>query len=96
MTVKQYVLPLLATQVTDLAICPPPFQRAVLNIRYHLDLLNQSVPHLNSLFDRTYSDLDATNRAIVITNLEAGYRDVGERAEIIVRAISELKHVYSK
>src|SRR5260370_22439524 len=35
---RQYSIPLFATQVADLAICSLDFQRAVLHIRYHLDL----------------------------------------------------------
>src|SRR5438876_102166 len=32
----QYALPLFVTQIADLAICPLPFQRSVLHVRYHL------------------------------------------------------------
>jgi len=86
----QYALPLFVTQIADLAICPLPFQRSVSHIRYHLDLFNQRVPYLLSLFDKTYTVTDQ-NREIMVGNLEAGYRFMGERAEIIVKAIEELK-----
>jgi hypothetical protein len=86
----QYALPLFVTQIADLAICPLPFQRYVLHVRYHLDLFNQRVPYLLSLFPKTYTVTDQ-NREIMVGNLEAGYQFMGERAEIIVKAIEELK-----
>jgi len=89
--VRQYASPLFVTQLADLAICPISFQRVVLNVRYHLDLYNQSVPYLQSLSDKTFGALDAENHALVLGNLEQGYRELGERAEITLEAINRVK-----
>jgi len=91
MMIRQYALPLFVTQLADLAICPISFQRAVLHVRYHLDLYNQSIPYLQALSDKTYGTLDPKNHSIVVGNLEAGYQDLGERAEIIIEAISKVR-----
>jgi hypothetical protein len=68
---QQYGLPLLATQVADLAICPIGFQRAVLNVRYHLDLFNCSAAYLQSQFDKTFMDLTEENHTAILKNLES-------------------------
>jgi len=88
---KQYALPLLGAQIADLAICALPFQRTVLNIRYQLDLFNQSVPYLQTLFDKTFTVTDAQNRQTLINNMEEGYRDLARRAETMVKAIDDLR-----
>ncbi|HZT33485.1 MAG TPA: hypothetical protein VFA33_26595 [Bryobacteraceae bacterium] len=95
LSVKQYALPLFVSQMADLSMCPIDFQRAVLNIRYHLDLYNQSIPLLQSLFDKTFASLTEENLAIIRANIEQGYKDVGQRAEIIKNAISELRMRFS-
>lgn len=95
MALRQYSMPLFATQIADLAICSPDFQRSVLNIRYHLDLYNQLVPYTHSLFEKTYNKPSPEDRASLIANQERGYRDAGVRAEIIVQAISDLRKKYS-
>ena len=91
MFLKQYGLPLILSQLTDLAICPLHFQRAVLHIRYNLDLFNQSVPLLQSLLERTFTELSSESRAEIEENLENGYRETGDRAELLVNAIARLK-----
>jgi hypothetical protein len=78
---RQYSLPLITTQISDLPICSLAFQRAVLHVRFHLDLCNQFVPYSQALHDKTYSDLSPENREAVVANLEQGYREYGDRAE---------------
>jgi len=91
MALRQYSVPLFATQVADLTICSRDFQRSVLHIRYHLELFNQIVPDLKSLFEKTYNNPNPQDRAALIANQEVGYRDAGKRAEIIMRAIGDLQ-----
>ncbi len=91
LVLRQYQLPLFSTQLGDLAICPLEFQRTVLRIRYHLELFNQSIPYVQSLAEKTFSDLSENNRRSVISNVESGYREIGERAEIIAKAIAVLQ-----
>jgi hypothetical protein len=94
MALRQYSIPLFATQIADLAICSRDFQRSVLRIRYHLDLYNQLVPYTQSLFEKTYNKPSPEDRAALIANQERGYRDAGVRAEIIVQLINDLHKSY--
>ena len=94
MALRQYAIPLFATQLADLAICRRDFQRSVLRIRYHLDLYNQLVPYTQSLSDKTFDKPSPKDREAIIANQERAYRDAGVRAEIIVQAISELHNEY--
>lgn len=91
---RQYAIPLFVAQLQDLAICTLEFQRAVLRIRYDLDLFNQLVPYTQSLFEMTFKDLSETNRQAVIANQERAYHEAGVRAGIIVDAITNLKERY--
>lgn len=91
---RQYAIPLFAAQIADLAICSLDFQRSVLNIRFHLDLLNQLAPYTQSLFDKTFNNLSSENREAVIANQEQGYRDAGMRSEIVMEAIGNLQKRY--
>jgi hypothetical protein len=94
MSLRQYAIPLFATQMADLAICSLDFQRAVLNIRYHLDLFNQLAPYTQSLFDKTFANPSPADRIALIANQEKGYGDAGKRAEIILQAIGDLQKRY--
>jgi hypothetical protein len=94
MALRQYSVPLFATQVADLVICGLDFQRAVLHIRYHLDLYNQLVSDAQRYFDKTFTKLDETDRQAILTNQEDVYRDAGGRAEIIMRAVADLCRRY--
>jgi hypothetical protein len=94
LALRQYSLPLITTQTSDLTICSLDFQRAVLHVRFHLDLCNQLVPYTQTLHEKTFSDLSPENREAVIANLEQSYRQYGDRAELIVEAIKALDNQY--
>jgi hypothetical protein len=96
LALRQYSLPLITTQLSDLIICSLAFQRAVLHVRFHLDLCNQFVPYSQALHDRTFSDLSPEDREAVIANLEQGYREYGQRAELIVKAIRAIDDQYGR
>jgi hypothetical protein len=91
---RQYSIPLLATQMADLSICGSDFLRSVLNIRYQLDLFNQVAHYTQSMSDKTFSNPTPEDRTALIQNQEEAYRDAGMRAEIIVHAISDLQNRY--
>jgi hypothetical protein len=91
---RQFAIPLFATQIADLPICGLDFQRSVLKIRYDLDLYNQLVPYTQSLLERTFDDLSPENREALISNQEQGYREAGQRAGIIMEEIGELRKRY--
>jgi hypothetical protein len=93
-TLRQYAIPLFSTQIADLAVCSLDFQRSVLRVRHHLDLYNQGVPYIQSLFEKTFSNPSPDNREALLANLEQAYNDAGIRAEIIVQEIVELKRRY--
>ncbi|MGP8244530.1 MAG: hypothetical protein ACLQVN_08430 [Bryobacteraceae bacterium] len=95
-SLAQYATPLFATQIADLAICGVDFQRAVLHIRKQLGLFNDLVPYTRWLMDKTFGKPSPEDREALVTNQEAAYRDAGRRAEIIMRAISELCRRYSQ
>jgi hypothetical protein len=96
LSLRQYSLPLITTQISDLTICSLVFQRAVLHVRFHLDLCNQFVPHSQALHEKTFSDLSPENREAVTANLEQGYREYGDRAELIVEAIKAINNQYGQ
>jgi hypothetical protein len=93
-TLRQYAIPLFATQIADLAICSLDFQRSVLKIRCHLDLYNQLVTYTQSLFERTFNNPSPEDREALITNQEQAYYDAGNRAEIIMQEIGDLQKRY--
>jgi hypothetical protein len=88
---KQYSLPFISSQTADLAICTLDFQRAISHIRFQLDIYNQTVQSLESLFEKTFTVSEQSNHAALINNCEQGYRDLGNRAEAIVNVIEQLK-----
>ena len=93
---KQYGMPLLVSQTADLPICSLDFQRAILRIRYQLDLFNQLVPYAQSLFEKTYNNPREQDRQALIANQEQAYQDAGKRAEIIVRGIGKLRKEHGR
>jgi hypothetical protein len=92
-SLRQYALPLFASQIADLTICSAEFQRFVLKIR-HLELFNQLVPYTQSLFDKTFNKPNPEDREALIGNLEEGYRAAGKRAEHIMQAIDDLNQQF--
>ena len=91
LSLRQYSIPLLATQIGDLAICSRQFQRCVLYIRQRLDIFNQLALRAEAQFDKTFSNPSPGDRAALIANQEEGYRSAGKQAELIVRAINNLQ-----
>jgi hypothetical protein len=94
-SLRQYSVPLLAAQMAELAICSLDFQRAVLHIRNHLDLFNQFVLYTQSLFEKTFDKPTPGDWKALATNQEEAYHDAGTRAEIIIRAIGDLRKQYN-
>ncbi len=90
LTLRQYSVPLITTLIPDLTICSSAFLQAVLHIRFHLDQCNQVVPPSQALLDKTFSVLSPENEDAVKGNLEQMYRQYGNRAELIVKAIKEI------
>lgn len=97
LSLKTYSLPLLESGVSDLVLLPLGYRREVLALREQLDLLNQDVPRLMELSNRTFdSALTGENRAVVVRNIERGYSTMGESAQDIANRISALLSAHSK
>ena len=94
MSLRQYSIPLLATQIADLSICSVELQRSVLNVRYHLDLYNQVASYTQSQYEMSFSNPGPHDRAALVTNHENGTIDAGKRAETILHAIADLRNRY--
>ena len=89
-----YAVPLFVSQMADLAICDLDFQRSVLRIRYHLELYNQNAKLTHALFSMTFNKPSREDNDALIKNRETAYEEAAGRAEIIMRAIGELKKKY--
>jgi hypothetical protein len=93
-SLRQYGVPLFASQVNELIICGIDFQRRVLHIRQHLELFNQIAPYAESVLGRTFGNPTPGDRQALIENQEVAYRSAGTRAEIVMESIEELKFRY--
>ena len=87
----QYSLPLFSTQIANLAVCGIDFQRSVLSVKYHLDLYNQSSLRAQALLDMTFNKPSQEDRGAIIKNLESIYAGIGERAELVMHLIGDLR-----
>jgi len=90
-TVNEHSLPFLDAQTTDVGLLSMKKQQYVWRIKMHLDLFNQQTSFLRSQFHRTFDDsLSDTNREGIQTNLNVGYKRLGERAKFIAELISQV------
>jgi hypothetical protein len=94
--IPHYSLPLFVAQISDLAICSFAFQRAILHVRFHLDLLNQSSTYLQALFDKSYANPNPTDLTAIRANTETTHRAVANRAETIIEAINGVRAAAAK
>jgi hypothetical protein len=94
LNVKQYAVPFITAHLAELSTCPLRFQRAVLRIKNSLDLYNQQVSLMSLLFDRTFSAAPENHQRL-LSNLEAGYEQMGKQAELIANEITPVLTVWS-
>jgi hypothetical protein len=91
LSLKVYNLPLLSAAIPELSVFDADTRRRLLQLHERLDLWNQEVPRLAELFNRTFdSDLSAHNRQVVLTNLDAGYREQASRARAIADQVASV------
>jgi hypothetical protein len=92
LTLKTYALPLIeAGLLPELILLPPSIRREVLSIREQLGFINQDVPRMMALHDRTFdSSLTSANRVLVQQELTIGYRKLAERAQQIADRVKHL------
>jgi len=96
LVLKRYSVPIFSTHVSDLAVCDLDFQTAVLTIRHHLELLNESLPHIEKMFDMTVRETSAGSREHVLQILQNLEVDYGSRTEIIMNLITDLQNRFSR
>ncbi|HXP83286.1 MAG TPA: hypothetical protein VN841_01110 [Bryobacteraceae bacterium] len=89
--VKEYTLPLLDAHLGEISNFRVKFQSAVLAIKGHLDLFNQTVSYLRKLEDRTFDQsITGVNREAVMKNIDNGFVDLANRAKRIADLAGEL------
>ena len=90
LALKQYSLPFLQSVSNELPICSLDFQRRVLHVKGRLDVFNQHVSFLQTLFMKTFEVPDSKYEKVT-TNLSEGYSQLAEFAEDIANAIGEIE-----
>jgi hypothetical protein len=92
LTLKTYALPLIdAGLLPELILLSPSIRREVLSIREQLGFINQDVPRMMALHDRTFdSSLTTANRVLIQQELTIGYRKLSERAQHIADRVKHL------
>jgi len=88
----QYSLPLLDIHRNEIVLFPLNVQSVLLKISKNLDLFNQRVSFLQGRLDRTFdqSISEENHRRLVENDLKQGYRDLADRAEMIVDLVSKV------
>ncbi len=93
LTLKQYSLPFLQSVSNELPICSLDFQRRILHVKGRLDVFNQHVLFLQTLFMKTF-EVTGENYEAVTTNLSEGYSQIAEIAKDIANAITETESLF--
>jgi hypothetical protein len=90
LTLKQYALPFLTSQLAVLHDHEPEFQRRVLQVHAQLELLNADVPYLMRQHELTFGNLSTGNYAVVQKNIKDGYRTIANRAKLLADRITQI------
>jgi hypothetical protein len=91
-TLKEETIPLLDAHVADLWTFPIRFQVAAINVKRHLNIYNQHVRYMQTLFDKTFS-ADEENGKILRSNLESGYRQLAQIARRVADAAGAMSTI---
>lgn len=87
----QYSLPFINAHMADISLFPVPFQSAVIRIKDQLDTFDQRVVILQKFIEKTFdTSLSAENRALILSDLQKGYRDLADQSKRIADAVSTL------
>lgn len=88
MAVKEYGLRFLDTHLAELRLFGVAVQRRVLEVVTQLNIYNAHVTDAREWLRMTFDQgLNEANRAAVERNLAQTYRNLGERARIIVQEV---------
>ncbi|MGH8557747.1 MAG: hypothetical protein ACRESZ_09855 [Methylococcales bacterium] len=91
---RKHVVPLLDSKVAVLHQFNVPFQNHLLEIRHHLNVLNEDVDQARYYFSLIFSERigEENYRQAVTKNLEKCYRDYGNGTRLIVDRIGMLEN----
>lgn len=92
LNVKVYALPLVDASVPELALLSPDDRREILAIRQGLDVMNQDVPTIKAMHEKTFDgSLNVGSRAIVEGNLTRSYEVMADRAVDLANRIGRFQ-----
>jgi hypothetical protein len=93
---KTYALPFLDSQVPSLGICEADYQRRVLQIKSHQELMNQDIEFARATLGQTFDpSITGANREAVVQNLEKSYRTIARKARELASEITALIEKHS-
>jgi hypothetical protein len=96
LSLKQYSVSFLDSQLANLSILPFDLQQRLLQVKDQLSLFNQDVDFLNGQAALTFQgNLGGANYAVVQQNLINGYEKLASRAKGIADAITSIRQLYS-
>jgi hypothetical protein len=96
LSLKQYSVSFLDSQLANLSILPFDLQQRLLQVKDQLSLFNQDVDFLNGQAALTFEgNLGGANYATVQQNLINGYEKLASRAKGIADAITSIRQLYS-
>ncbi len=91
----EYTLPFIEASSALITSCPIDFQRRLSRIRAHVEIYNQKAANSRTLFYMTFdASIIDNSRQSLNTNLDDEYKYLQDRAEIIVKAISNIRDRY--
>ncbi len=94
LSVKKYRLPYLESKIAELSLFPQQFQRLALEILANLHLYNEEIEEARFYFKLTFeSGISSENHERAFEGGSECYRNLGERAKIIVERISKIKDI---
>jgi hypothetical protein len=92
--VPAFYIPLFISHTSELAICPAKFRFLALKVRHHVDFFNDSAARALHWQEKTFDELSEHKSRAVFENFETTYYALWRQAEIIVRAIADLRSQY--
>jgi len=85
-----YEAPFLAAHLADLSVFPNRDQAAFLRVWTELKMFNEKIAYVQRCHDRTFDNLSEENHELNRANLEAGLGHLGDRAEMLIKAINRV------
>lgn len=91
LSLKKHFAPLLDSKIAQLGAFDQPFQNILLEVRSHLNMINEQIEHYYFYFNKTFdSSLTEENRVNIGKNMQGSYNVISEQARIVVDLIEKL------